>query len=100
MAGAEFSGDCGKARRQLLDRDLANRLVQFLDQPSAVDQPRPAETHIEIAEHASACERAAPFLGTVELSRRETAADDRADGGAGDDVRREALGDQRAEDAD
>src|SRR5205823_9230982 len=96
----DLGRDRSEAQRQFFDRRVAERSGQLLGEAAAAKQAGAAKTDVEIGEHAAAREAAAPLLDIVELARRIAAADDRAEGSAGDDVGRVSFGDQRVDDAD
>src|SRR5690606_8257630 len=64
------------------------------------DETRGAKAEIEQAQHAPPRQRTGEVFQRIELARRVAAADERADGGAGDDVGLDARARQGAEDAD
>ena len=100
MAGADLGGDRGQPQRQVGEGRVAERVIEPVGEPAAADQSGAAELEIEIAEHAPARQLPRPVLENVELSRRVVAADHGADRGAGDHVRPDAMGVERAQHAD
>ncbi len=100
VAGVEFGGDSGKADRQIFDAGIADRSHQTFGKMAAADQAGAGKTDVEIAQDAAHGERAPPGLHAVELVGGVAAADHGADRGADDDVRHDAVGDERAHHAD
>jgi hypothetical protein len=99
VARADFRGDSGEFARQILDFHAAERLGEAGLQPLAAEQAA-AERDVEHPEHAPQRGGAGELLHFGELSGREGAADDRADGRSADDVGGEARILQFGEDAD
>jgi hypothetical protein len=86
--------------RQILDQRLAERFLETGGQPAAADQAGAADSHIEITDDATPCERARPFLQRIEFAGRVAAADHGADRRADDDVRDNAACLERMNNAD
>src|ERR1700736_4916447 len=100
MAGAELGGDADEARRQLLDSPVAETPDEEFVQPVAGDEAAAGEIEVEETEDSPAREVAGEGLDAVDSAGRIAAADDRADRGAGDDIRLEAELVERPQDPD
>ncbi len=69
-------------------------------QAAAAEQPAAGKGYVQEAEHASTGQRASEAFELVELAGGKATSDHRADRGAGDNVRHDALADEFANDAD
>ena len=100
MAGADLGGDAGKFHRQFLDQGRADRGLELGGELLAADQPGAVEADVEIAQDISRLQAARPRFEGVEVPGRIGAADHRPDRGADHDIGDDAMGHQRADDAD
>ena len=100
MAGAHFGGDGREFDRQILDQALAHRGFELGGELGAADQAGAVEADVEIAEDVARLQAARPFLQRVEMSGCIGTADHGADRRSDHDIRNDAVGDQRPDDAD
>src|ERR1700693_3683314 len=100
MAGAELGGDADESRRQLLDPPTAQTTEEELAQPVAGDEAAAGEIEVEETEDPPPREVAGEGFDAVESVGSVAAADDRADRGAGDDIRVQAELVERPQDPD
>jgi hypothetical protein len=96
VAGADFSGNGRKTYRQVLDIFVADRLFKLVREPAASDQTGAADFHVEIADDAAHRQRARPGFERIELTGGIAAADQRTHRRADDNVRLDAMRDERA----
>ena len=99
--GAALGRDRREGHAQILYPAIADMLFELRAQLFTIEDGAAAERQVHQAEQALlAGERARETLDGVEPIRSETAADDGADGCSGDDVGRQAVVRQFAQDAD
>ena len=84
MAGADFGGHADERLGQIAERVAAKMIGELLRQLQAAEQAVAAEMKIQQAENAALCQAAGELFEFVQLACQITAADQRADGGAGD----------------
>jgi hypothetical protein len=100
VPGTDFGRDRRIAHRKLVDREIPDGFRELFGELGAVEQAGAAEAEVEIAEQTAPGQAARPFLDRVEFAGGVAAADHGPDRGAGDDVRRITLGEQRLDHAD
>ena len=100
VAGADLGGDGRKLHRQVLDHRFAEGFTEQAGEPSAADQARAAQPHIEIADDAAPSQRVGPFFQLVELVVGVAAANQGSHRRADDDVGDNALRKERPDHAD
>ena len=100
MTGADFGRHGRKFDRQVLDQGRTDRGLQLGRKLGAADQTGAVETDIEITKNISRLQAARPFLQPVEMARRISTADHRADRGADHDVGNDAMRKQGPDNTD
>src|SRR6185437_6905156 len=100
MTGVEFGGNRGKAHRQILDAAVGQRLLKLFGEVSAPDETGAGQTDVEISQDAAHRQPARPFLQPFHLARGVATANHRADRGADNDVRYNAVRGQRPQHTD
>jgi hypothetical protein len=100
MPGADFGGHRHVFLVQRFDRDALQPRLEDIAQALAVDQTGSRQIEIKEAKNPATGEAARKVFQGVELAGHVAAADDSADGRAGDDVGIDASFVERPEDAD
>src|SRR5262245_12701043 len=100
MAGANFGCYARELERQILDQRIADRSLELRGELLSADQPGAIQADVEIAEDVAHLQTARPFLQGVEMAGDIGAANHGADRGSDHDIRYDAMGKQRAHDAD
>ncbi len=100
MAGAHFGCHRRKFDRQVLDQSMTHGGLELGRQLGSTDQAGAVQADVEIAEDIARLQPARPFLERIEVSGGIGAADHCADRRSDHDVRDDAVGEQRSENAD